>query len=237
MRKTKKTRSQSIVDALYQSDHSEVYRQLRTNIEFSSFEKKIQVINFTSTHPVEGKSTVVTNLAAVFAAKYSNVLLIDCDLRKPVQHKAFKVTNKIGLSDLIKDLDNFNVGSDIYFHKFKDENSNGKLYLLAAGTKVPNPQEMLSSEKFKTMMEKLKTRFDLILLDCPPIMVVADAIPISNVADGTIFIVSARDTNKNEAKAALTQLQRNGAHILGSVLTKVDTNSQEYYYYYDKDNE
>ncbi|MEG0093798.1 MAG: CpsD/CapB family tyrosine-protein kinase [Erysipelotrichaceae bacterium] len=218
-----------------QFDYAEIYRQLRTNIEYSSFEKNLQVINFTSTNPSEGKSSVVSNLAMVSVAKYKSVLLIDCDLRKPVQHKLFQVSNKVGLSDLIRNFENFDVREDTYFQKFKDKDNEGKLYLLSAGTKIPNPQEMLASEKFKSLIEKLRSRFDFILIDCPPISAVADAIPISNVSDGTIFIVSAKDTNKNDARTALTQLQRNGVNVLGAVLTKVDAGPDHYYSYYYSD--
>lgn len=219
-----------------QFDYAEIYRQLRTGIEYSSFQKNLQVVNLTSTNPSEGKSSVSSNLAMVSIAKYPNVLLIDCDLRKPVQHKIFKVSNKIGLSDLLLNIDNFDLEEDHYFQKFKDSTSGGKLYLLTSGTKVPNPQEMLASEKFKKMITMLRQRFDFIILDCPPISAVADAIPVSNISDGTIFVVSARETNKNDAKTAITQLKRNGANMLGTVLTKVEAEHTNYYsYYYTND--
>ena len=216
-KRKKKTVKQS------QFDFSEVYRQLRTNIEYSQFEGDIQVVNLTSTNPAEGKSSVASNLATVSIAKYHNVLLMDCDLRKPVQHKIFNVSNKVGLSNLMKNFDSFDVNDDTYFQKFKDNTSDGKLYLLTSGMKVPNPLELLSSEKFKHLIEKLRTRFDFIVIDCPPV----DA-----VADGTIYVVSAKETNKNDAKAAITQLQRNGANILGTVLTKVEAEAKHYYGYY-----
>lgn len=219
-----------------QFDFAEIYRQLRTNLEFSSFEKKLQVVNLTSTNPGEGKSSVASNLAMISVAKYPKVLLMDCDLRKPVQHKIFGVSNKVGLSNLIKNLDEFDVESDQYFQKFKDSNSDGKLYLLTCGSRVPNPQEMLASEKFKELIEKLRTRFDFIVVDCPPISAVSDAIPVAHVSDGTIFVISSKETNKNDARTALTQLQRNGVNVLGSVLTKVETTSTHYYsYYYTKE--
>ena len=225
-KKKKKTVKQS------QFDFSEVYRQLRTNIEYSQFEGDIQVVNLTSTNPAEGKSSVASYLATVSVAKYNNVLLIDCDLRKPVQHKIFKVSNKAGLSNLMRNFDSFDVNDDTYFQKFKDNTSDGKLYLLTSGMKVPNPLELLSSEKFKHLIEKLRTRFDFIVIDCPPVDSVADAIPVSTVTDGTIYVVSAKETNKNDAKAAITQLQRNGANILGTVLTKVEAEAKHYYGYY-----
>ena len=225
-KRKKKTVKQS------QFDFSEVYRQLRTNIEYSQFEGDIQVVNLTSTNPAEGKSSVASNLATVSIAKYHNVLLMDCDLRKPVQHKIFNVSNKVGLSNLMKNFDSFDVNDDTYFQKFKDNTSDGKLYLLTSGMKVPNPLELLSSEKFKHLIEKLRTRFDFIVIDCPPVDAVAHAIPISTVTDGTIYLVSAKETNKNDAKAAITQLQRNGANILGTVLTKVEAEAKHYYGYY-----
>ena len=225
-KRKKKTVKQS------QFDFSEVYRQLRTNIEYSQFEGDIQVVNLTSTNPAEGKSSVASNLATVSIAKYHNVLLMDCDLRKPVQHKIFNVSNKVGLSNLMKNFDSFDVNDDTYFQKFKDNTSDGKLYLLTSGMKVPNPLELLSSEKFKHLIEKLRTRFDFIVIDCPPVDAVADAIPVSCVTDGTIYVVSAKETNKNDAKAAITQLQRNGANILGTVLSKVEAEAKHYYGYY-----
>lgn len=216
-------------------EYSELYRQLRINLEYSTVDRKLKVINLTSTNPEEGKSSVAANLARVSVAKYPNVLLMDCDLRKPILHKIFEVSNQIGLSDLLVNFDTFDIDDDKYFQKFKDVKSSNELYILTAGTKTPNPQELLSGEKFKKLIEKLKERFEFIVIDCPPILSVADAIPVSNISDGTIFVVSAKDTNKHDAKTAITQLTRNGAKMLGTVLTKVEReNSNYYYYYYDR---
>ena len=215
-----------------QFDNMEVYRQLRTNIEYSSFNKDIQVICVTSSNPAEGKSSVASNLATVAIAKYERVLLIDCDLRKPVQHKIFKVANKLGISNLMKDKSEVDLEIGGYFQKFKDNSTDGKLYVLTSGKSVPNPQEMLASERFKELIEKFREMFDYIIIDCPPLNAVADAIPVSSIVDGTLFVVSAMDTDKREAKNALTMLQRNGANVLGCVLTKVDITSKSYYSYY-----
>ena len=212
-----------------QFDNMEVYRQLRTNIEYSSFNKDIQVICVTSSNPAEGKSSVASNLATVAIAKYEKVLLIDCDLRKPVQHKIFKVSNKLGISNLMKEKSEIDLEIGGYFQKFKDNSTDGKLYVLTSGKSVPNPQEMLASDRFKELIEKFREMFDYIIIDCPPLNAVADAIPVSSTVDGTLFVVSAMDTAKQEAKNALTMLQRNGANVLGCVLTKVDITSKSYY--------
>ncbi len=215
-----------------QFDSMEPYRQLRTNIEYSSFNKDIKVVNVTSSNPAEGKSTVASNLAIVAIAKYSKVLLIDCDLRKPVQHRIFNVSNKLGISNLMKNMDNFSIENESYFQKFKDNSAEGKLYVLTSGKQVPNPQELLSSDSFKNLIDLFRTKFDFIIIDCPPMNAVADAIPVSRVTDGTIFVTSAKDTDKRDAKNALTMLQRNGANVLGCVLTKVDSTTRSYYNYY-----
>lgn len=215
-----------------QFDNMEVYRQLRTNIEYSSFNKDIQVICVTSSNPAEGKSSVASNLATVAIAKYEKVLLIDCDLRKPVQHKIFKVSNKLGISNLMKEKSEIDLEIGGYFQKFKDNSTDGKMYVLTSGKSVPNPQEMLASDRFKELIEKFREMFDYIIIDCPPLNAVADAIPVSSIVDGTLFVVSAMDTAKQEAKNALTMLQRNGANVLGCVLTKVDITSKSYYSYY-----
>lgn len=226
MRKVDSTKNKS-----QQFDEMEVYRHLRTNIEYSSVDKKIHVINITSTQPGEGKTTTSTNLSIVSSGQYGRVLLVDCDMRKPQVHKRFKISNRFGLSNVLAG-DNVNI-PDSYFSKFKDKDTEGVLYVLPAGVKVPNPSELLSSEKFKEFVECMRMRFEFIILDCPPVLPVSDCIPVSRVSDGTLFVVSSKDTDKNDAKIALQQLQRNGANVIGTVLNKVDkTNESSYYSYY-----
>lgn len=226
MKKVDSTKNKS-----QQFDEMEVYRHLRTNIEYSSVDKKIHVINITSTQPGEGKTTTSTNLSIVSSGQYGRVLLVDCDMRKPQVHKRFNISNRFGLSNVLAG-DNVNI-PDSYFSKFKDKDTEGVLYVLPAGVKVPNPTELLSSEKFKEFVECIRMRFEFIILDCPPVLSVSDCIPVSRVSDGTLFVVSSKDTDKNDAKTALQQLQRNGANVIGTVLNKVDkTNESSYYSYY-----
>lgn len=226
MRKVDSTKNKS-----QQFDEMEVYRHLRTNIEYSSVDKKIHVINITSTQPGEGKTTTSTNLSIVSSGQYGRVLLVDCDMRKPQVHKRFNISNRFGLSNVLAG-DNVNI-PDSYFSKFKDKDTEGVLYVLPAGVKVPNPTELLSSEKFKEFVECMRMRFEFIILDCPPVLSVSDCIPVSLASDGTLFVVSSKDTDKNDAKTALQQLQRNGANVIGTVLNKVDkTNESSYYSYY-----
>lgn len=230
--KLKKNKEKKVNKEVYRdSSNTEIYRELRTNIEFSSFHKNIQVICVTSSNPDEGKTVISSNLSIVSVAKYNKVLLIDCDLRKPSIHKTFDLSNREGLSNLLLEK-GINIENEKYFQKFKDENTQGELYVLTSGMKVPNPLELLSSDKFKKLIDKLREHFDFIVIDSPPVLLVSDAIPISHVSDGTLFVISAADTNKNHAKLALTQLQRNGVNVIGSVLNKVETDKDDYHYNY-----
>ena len=123
------------------------------------------MICVTSSNPAEGKSSVASNLATVAIAKYEKVLLIDCDLRKPVQHKIFKVSNKLGISNLMKEKSEIDLEIGGYFQKFKDNSTDGKLYVLTSGKSVPNPQEMLASDRFKELIEKFREMFDYIIIE------------------------------------------------------------------------
>ena len=107
--------------------------------------------------------------------------------------------------------------------------------VLTSGVKVPNPSELLSNPVFEEFIKALKQSYDFIIVDCPPVMLVSDAIPVGNVVDGTVFVCSSKTTNRKDAKAAVEVLQKNNVNILGTVLTQIEndgTNSGYYYYYY-----
>lgn len=210
---------------------SEVYRQLRTNIEYSSVERPVQVVNITSTKENEGKTTIAVNLAMVSTAQYDRVLLVDCDLRKPAVHRFLGLSNRSGLSNLLFE-EHVSIQDERYFQKVSGESGSNPLYVLTSGVQVPNPLELLSSDKFSHLITQLRAQFDFIVLDCTPVLAVSDAVPVSRTADGTIFIVSANDTVKQDARLALTTLQRTGIHVLGAVLNKIDASSEGYYRYY-----
>ena len=121
------------------------------------------------------------------------------------------------------------------FQKIKDKSFVGDLTVLTSGVKVPNPSELLSNPVFEEFIKTLKQSYDFIIVDCPPVMLVSDAIPVGNVVDGTIFVCSSKSTNRKDAKAAVEVLQKNNVNILGTVLTQIEndgTNSGYYYYYY-----
>lgn len=201
---------------------NEAFLRLRSNIEFSGVDDAIQVINVVSTVANEGKSTVSTNLAISYAKKYDKVLIIDTDLRNPSVHKMIGTTNAEGLTNLLKHYDpSVPLNQCRQIQVFALEN-NRTLSFLSAGTRVPNPLELLGSNRFRELIENARNIYDVIIIDCPPYGVVSDCIPVSMLADGTVYVVSAKDTDKFAARAAMEDLKRNGARIIGTVLTKVE---------------
>mgnify|MGYP001035862232 CR=1 FL=1 len=210
----------------------EVYRQLRTNIEFSQMDETLRSINVLSTNPNEGKSSVSLNLAKIFADKYQKVLLIDCDLRNPSLNKFLRVSNSKGLTNLLTHYQKGDLIQEQDELKIIDFGNNTQLYFLSTGSKVPNPTEVISSRRFSTFINEAKKQFDAVIVDCPSVFAVADGIPISHVVDGTLFVLSAKDTDKYDAREAIQDLQRNGANLIGVVMTKVPGFRSKHYYGY-----
>ena len=215
-------------------DFKEVYRHIRTNIEYSTVGKNVKAINVTSSIPSESKSTTSLNLAMIYATKYANVLLIDADLRRPTQHHYLKLSNSRGLTNALIEYGETKKISSKYFQFIEDESFEGKLSVLTAGIEVPNPSELISSDIFEEFINELMKLYDFIVIDCPPVMLVSDAIPIGNVVDGTVFVCSSQLTGRKDAKASIEILQKNNVNILGTVLSQVEVEKDKYnnYYYY-----
>ena len=215
-------------------DYQEVYRNIRTNIEYSAVGKNVKAINITSSISNEGKSTTALNLAMIYATKYVNVLLIDADLRRPTQHQYLELSNARGLTNALIEYGETKKISSKYFQFIEDESFEGKLSVLTTGVRVPNPSELISSDIFEEFINELMKLYDFIVIDCPPVMLVSDAIPIGNVVDGTVFVCSSRLTNRKDAKKSIEILQKNNVNILGTVLSQVEVNksyNRNYYYY------
>ena len=177
---------------------AESYRTLRTNIQYSSFDKEYRTIMVTSSEPGEGKSTIAGNLAVSFAQDGKRVLLIDCDLRKPSLHKKFKISNLIGLSDVLIGKEDLKTA----LHRY-----NENLVVLTSGKIPPNPSEMLSSKTMSMLLEELKGVFDCVILDTPPVQAVTDSQILSTKADGTILVIRAERTKRDSVKNALGLLK------------------------------
>lgn len=215
-----------IVEKEPKSIAAENYRTLRTNIQYSSFDMEYKVIMVTSSEPGEGKSTTAGNLALCLAQGDKKVILIDCDLRKPSIHKKFKISNIVGLSDVM-------VGKEELATALHRYNKN--LVILTSGKIPPNPSEMLSSKAMTALIEKFKENFDYIVLDTPPVQAVTDSQILSTKADGTILVVRAERTKKDSVENAVGLLKKVNANIIGTVLNGVDNSRNKYYYYYGEE--
>lgn len=207
------------------SPMSESYRTLRTNIQFSSFDKKIKTLLLTSSGPGEGKTTTSSNLAMVMAQGGNKTLLIDCDQRKPQVHKVFGFSNEKGLSNIL--VNDNEVDINIGIHETEQEN----LHVLTSGTRPPNPAELLGSAKMKNFIEELKETYDYIILDTPPIILVTDAQILAQYTDGCLLVVSSGEAERDAAIKAKGLLEKVNAKILGIVLNKVDIKKKGYYNY------
>lgn len=219
----------------YGTDFASAYRHLRTNIEFSSFSREIKVISVASANPQEGKSTVAANLAIVMSGQFKKVLLVDCDLRKPVVHKLFHASNRHGVSNLLMEQNFDPIYISKYYQQILHPNIANELYIIPSGPSVPNPSEMLSSKKFVDLIQQLRNSFDIIILDGPPVLPVPDSIPIGLAADGTLFVVASEKTEREQAKIAVTLLKRSQVNILGTILTMIheDKSNFNYNYYHN----
>ena len=221
---------QNITELDQKSPIAEAFRTVRTNISFSDVDNEIQTILFTSTKQNEGKSTVISNVAYSFS-KLENckVLLMDLDLRNPTVHKMFGVSNTYGLMDNLK----HDRSLEKCIHKIEEN-----IHVLPTGAIPPNPTEILSSKKMAKFLEDIKSHYDYIFIDAPPVGVVSDATIISSNVDGVMYVVGAKETDLSHAQVAIDNLKKADANIIGSVLNKYEMNqsSYSYYgYYYEQD--
>ena len=159
-KKTSKRKTLNILDKNKkhsQFDYTEIFRHIRTNIEFSTVDKDIKSICITSSQAGETKTTLSINLAYIFATKYNRVLLIDCDLRKNTLHKYMGLSNKHGLTDALLEYRQTKKLNVEYFQSVKDPSFAGTMAVLTSGIHIPNPSELLGSHVFKDYINELKT--------------------------------------------------------------------------------
>jgi polysaccharide biosynthesis transport protein len=215
---------------------SEAYRVLRTGIQFSDVDKLHKTLLISSPSPVEGKSITAANLAVVMAQAGHNVLLIDADLRRPVQHKIFSLNKNQGLTNLLlpSDLDLEKPSPELTGHleQFLQKTTEPGISVLTSGPIPPNPSELLGSYKMKKLLRILATMFDIILLDSPPVLAVTDAVVLSTRVDGVVFVVNAGTTRRNQLKLGAERLREVNANLIGVVLNRLTPKSEGYYYYY-----
>jgi non-specific protein-tyrosine kinase len=204
---------------------SESYRVLRTSLQFSSLDRPLRTVLVTSPSPVEGKSTTAANLAVVMAQEGRSVVLVDADLRRPVQHRIFQVGNKAGLTDVL-------VQDELVLDGHLQETGVDNLRLLNTGPLPPNPSELLASDRMGTLIDYLKAEADVIVFDSPPALTVTDALVLAGKADGVLLVTDAGKTRRDAAEESVERFQRTGAHLLGVVLNRFRSGRRGYYYYH-----
>jgi capsular exopolysaccharide synthesis family protein len=202
---------------------TEAFRTLRSNIEFSGEESPPRTILVTSSRPGEGKTTIASNLAAIYAQAGKRVILVDADLRRPSIHRALGLPNRLGLSTLFRD----SVKPEQVW-KYWNAASRG-MYVITSGTLPANPAELLGSEKMLHLMADLRQRADIIIFDGPPMML-ADAQLISALMDGVVLVLQPGKSPSDEARSTLEQLRRSGAKVLGTVFNRIPKNNNNQHY-------
>ncbi|MBQ4060898.1 MAG: CpsD/CapB family tyrosine-protein kinase, partial [Bacilli bacterium] len=206
----------------------EAYKKLQLNIQYSSLDKDIKVIEVTSTEANEGKTITAVNLAATYTLKNKKAIIIDLDLRKPKIHKIFNIHNENGIVDVVTENTKFE--DAVYHHE-------SGVDVLVRGSNTPQVELFLESDKLANFINELKEKYDTIILDCPPTTVVTDSILISKNTDGIVFVVAYNKVKKDLVKDSIKRLTNVGANILGVVMTQVEkTMNKKYskYTYYSK---
>ncbi|CAL29259.1 polysaccharide biosynthesis tyrosine autokinase [Staphylococcus carnosus] len=207
---------------------SEKFRGIRTNITFSTADKDVKGIVFTSEKPSAGKPTISANVAITFAQAGHKTLLLDGDMRKPTQHYLFNVPNILGLSNLItqnESLENVINRTDI-------EN----LDILTSGPIPPNPSELIGSVQFQKIYEELNKVYDHIIIDTPPINTVTDAQLYAETSGHVVYVLDAKSNDRNSVKKGKELIEKTGAKILGVVLNRASSDkSSSYYSYYGEE--
>ena len=208
---------------------SEQYRIIRTNIMFSNVDSDIQSVLFTSEMPGAGKSTTAANVAAAFAQAGKRTVLVDADLRRPTSHYTFELSNQSGLTT--------GIVNQLPLEEIIKHTSVENLDLVTSGPVPPNPSELLSSVKMAQLLRELKSHYDMILVDSPPVLAVTDAQILSKHTDGTVIVTDVKNNNVHRLKEAKQLLEKTDAKILGVVLNNVNVKkeSKNNYHYYGSD--
>lgn len=214
---------------------NEEVKKLRTNLKFSQINGDVKAICVTSSLPGEGKSLISANLAAAFAQYDEKVLLVDCDLRKGRQKQMFNIPSDKtgGLSNLL-----INKHWENEYRNYIKPTKVQNLSLIPTGPYPPNPSELLASEVFGKVIEKLKEEYSMIILDCPPLEGLNDTLVVSSIADTTVLVTKYKQTPIKILEKSKKALDTVGSKIAGVVLNQVEQGTSSYYYgYYSSEEE
>ena len=221
-----------IINVNPKSIFSESIKTIRTNLAFSSIGNEMKTILLTSPEAGDGKSFISANLAVAYAQEDKKVLMIDCDLRRGRQHEIFEVMNLTsgGYSNLI-----LNYKNDIDLDKYIVQTSNKNIDLLPTGPTPPNPVELLGSEHNQKLMKEFRKLYDIIILDCPPVIGLSDTMIMTKFSDANIIVVSNKQTKLESLDRAKKNFAQANAKITGVVINKATVKGNSYYSYYSNE--
>lgn len=214
---------------------SEMFRTLRTNLQYMNAVEELKTIAITSTLPGEGKSWTSSNLAVAYAQAGKKVILIDADLRKGKQFTIFGIPPAPGLSNYLSGIidkrKNINLNN---VEEFMYETDVQNLLIMPAGNVPPNPAELLVSARMINLLEKLKEKFDIVIFDTPPTLLVTDACALSRIVDTTIIVAAYAKTKKDDLEKVKKAIENVGGKVAGVVMNQVPMSESKYegaYYY------
>jgi len=216
------------------SSFSESIKSIRTNLQFSAVEKEIKVILVSSPEPGDGKSMISSNLAGAYAQENKKVLIIDCDLRKGRQAEIFgvKKTNTTGYTNLILKYNDPDLDTQTELEDYICKTDIENVDLIPNGPTPPNPIELLSSSRNKELIDDLKEIYDIIILDCPPVLGLSDALVMTKYSDANIIVISKGKTKVESLLEVKKSFEKVNSVITGVVTNKAKAKHNSYYGYY-----
>ncbi len=218
---------------------SEVFRTLRTNIQFMNTKKGLKSLLITSTSPAAGKSWVAANLAVTFAQAGKKVILVDADMRKGRLFSIFDIPPTPGLSNFLSGINSNGQESDSNILSYVKTTEVENLYIIPAGNIPPNPSELLVSDSMIEVIEKLQNVCDLVIFDGTPSTMVADSIILSRYVDTTLLVAAHNETRIDELKKVKEDIKNVGGKIAGVIMNKIPISQRRYeerYYYHGSSN-
>ena len=208
-----------------QSPRTEAFRQLRTNLQFVDVDSPRKIIIITSSLPSEGKTTTIANLAIAMAMAGQKVLAIEADLRRPKLADVLGVERSIGLTSVL--------AGQVSLDSAIQHWSGGLFDVLASGPLPPNPSELLASRHMQTMLEDLRSQYDAILIDTPPLLPVTDAAAVAPATDGALLVCRFKETTRDQVQQSVAALEAVSAPLLGTIFTMVPSSGPRAYQQYN----